>query len=320
MKMLQSFNWIPRWVSHIGCLQGCLEYLDLKISPAWLYGGTGHAFILNLHEEVCPSGPTAWNSRRLHQLGRNLGYQATGYVCHRDEEDFSQTIHRAWEGACNALDNDLPCYAWELKIPEFYVICGYDQKGYYFTGPLCEGVEGPHPWKTLGGTEIGVLELYVIEPGPVAEPTQTVREALQYALVFAESPVGVVFPDYRAGLEGYDLWIKALTEGPVDGHGNAYNAVVWHECRRMAGEFLREAAERLPDESKLLIRAAEQYDQIAIGLEQFCGEFPFELPLDKMAKQVTERERCRQGVEILNQVQQDEATGLQLLREIVAVL
>lgn len=49
---LENLKWKPRWVSHLGCIKGCVEYLDLDVSDAWLYGATGHAFVINLHEEV----------------------------------------------------------------------------------------------------------------------------------------------------------------------------------------------------------------------------------------------------------------------------
>lgn len=50
MKARGNCRWVPRWVSHMGCLKGCLDYLGIGISEAWLYGGTGHAFVINLHE------------------------------------------------------------------------------------------------------------------------------------------------------------------------------------------------------------------------------------------------------------------------------
>lgn len=51
-KRLDNLSWRPRWISHLGSIKGCLEYLNLDISDGWLYGGTGHAFVLNLHDVV----------------------------------------------------------------------------------------------------------------------------------------------------------------------------------------------------------------------------------------------------------------------------
>ena len=52
MKSLERFRWKPRMVTHLGCLKGCLNYLGMEVSDAWLYGGTGHAFVIN----VCNDG------------------------------------------------------------------------------------------------------------------------------------------------------------------------------------------------------------------------------------------------------------------------
>ena len=48
MSVIKSLKWEPRWVSHLGCIEGCLKFLQHKISPGWLYGGTGHAFVLKI--------------------------------------------------------------------------------------------------------------------------------------------------------------------------------------------------------------------------------------------------------------------------------
>ena len=39
VKMLEGLKWSPKWVSHLGCIKGCLEYLKIDLSDTWLYGG-----------------------------------------------------------------------------------------------------------------------------------------------------------------------------------------------------------------------------------------------------------------------------------------
>ena len=36
---LEGLRWQPRWISHLGCLKGCLGYLGRELSWGWLYGG-----------------------------------------------------------------------------------------------------------------------------------------------------------------------------------------------------------------------------------------------------------------------------------------
>jgi AraC family transcriptional regulator len=47
-KKLENLRWSNRWTSHLGCIKGCLNYLSLDVSDAWLFGATGHAFIINI--------------------------------------------------------------------------------------------------------------------------------------------------------------------------------------------------------------------------------------------------------------------------------
>lgn len=135
MKRLNNLKWIPRWVSHLGCIKGCLNYLNIQVSDAWLYGATGYAFVLNVCGDMCPSGPTDWDTKMFLKLGRNVGYTLEGIFGWKGNRDLTQLQRQAWDHVKNAIDQDSPCYGWELDIPEYYVICGYDDTG---LNPLLE--------------------------------------------------------------------------------------------------------------------------------------------------------------------------------------
>jgi hypothetical protein len=57
----------------MGVLAGIANYYELGISEAMLYDGSGHAFIINVHKELCPSGPYCWKYYVFHRLAGNLG-------------------------------------------------------------------------------------------------------------------------------------------------------------------------------------------------------------------------------------------------------
>ena len=65
MKILDGLTYTPAWISHMGCLSGCTRYLDIPATDSWIYGATGHAFIINISHDSCPSGPTAWKTQAL---------------------------------------------------------------------------------------------------------------------------------------------------------------------------------------------------------------------------------------------------------------
>jgi hypothetical protein len=316
MKALENCQWAPRWVAHMGCIKGCLDFLGIEISDAWLYGGTGHAFVINLHEQVCPSGPTAWRTVKLFELGHNLGYKLDGVFGFKQQDDFAELQERAWEHARQAIDQRRPCYGWEIEIPEFYVVYGYDDVGYYYSGPGCDEGKGPKPWQEVGDTGIGVLELYSVWPGEAAADATTVVQALTFALEIAANPKEWIFEGYRAGPDGFDNWIRALQGGTASDMGVRYNAGVWLECRKNAVEFLKEAKRRLPGRADALF---DHYKGVAEGLGKVTEVYPwtFEasdedvLPVD---------DTSRGAVEALHAAKGAEAAGLQALEKIVQAL
>jgi hypothetical protein len=309
-----NLKWTPRWVSHLGCVKGCLNYLGLDVSDAWLFGATGHAFIINVHDVVCPSGPTAWNTEMLRTLGKNVGYDTCGMSARRGDSDFEEKRKAIWENTKLALDNGLPTYGWELDVPEYYVVYGYDDVGYYYSGPGCCDGAGPKPWRELGETDIGVLEMYSLVAGEAADDRTTVREALAFALAFADSPAKWVFPKYKAGLAGFDNWIKALEKNVAHGHGAAYNAAVWHECRQFAVEFLKEAKERLGDARAAIIdEAISHYEVVADNLKKVAELFPFR---GMNPEHIQDEGRRAEAADALRAAREAEAAGLGALAKI----
>ena len=111
MKKWDSLRWEPRWVSNLGCIKGCLDYLNRPVSHSWLYGATGHAFVLNICGDLCPSGPTDWDTSMFRKLGKNVGYVLEGVSGWRGKEDLAQLQEEAWEFTKNALDKAIAHFA-----------------------------------------------------------------------------------------------------------------------------------------------------------------------------------------------------------------
>ena len=62
MNKIESLKWSPAWTTTVGCLRGCADVLGIDVSDAWLSGATGHAFVMNIHDVLCPSGPKPWQT------------------------------------------------------------------------------------------------------------------------------------------------------------------------------------------------------------------------------------------------------------------
>ncbi len=340
MKTLEGLRWKPKWTTHLGSLGGCLEYLGVEMSDAWLFGGTGHAFVMNIHEVLCPSGPTAWNTEMVFKLGRNLGYTIESVFARKGQEHFAETQKRAWEATKQAIDDGLPCYGWELHIPEFYVVHGYDDVGYYFNGPGADGGKMPKPWQELGDTEIGVIEMYSVQSAEAKEDATVVRQALEFAVAIRDDADKWSFDLYKMGLAAYDLWIESTENGKANGFGTAFNAAVWAECRNYARDFLVEAKGRVASVAAegrvasvaaegrlngkcddLFDKAIESYATVASNLNAVARTFPFiNTPNEEIEKNVKDPEHCRTALEHLRAARTAEESGLKTLREIASAL
>jgi len=247
------------------------DYMELKHSTAWIYGTSGHAFIMNIHPTLCPSGPTAFAQQPFHALAANLGFDLFGTAFHKDSVDFLQKLEEAWTNTKLAIDNDMPTYGWELDLPEFYMIFGYDKENYLFKG--FEGNTLKKKWDTLGSSDIGWVCIYSANPNnKVADVNKTLKDAFTFALKFAKKNKDWTYPAYSNGVRAYDVWIDALQNDKYLLFGLAYNAQVWAECRSNACEFLKEAKAKL--KSKLLDNLIEHYDVISWSLQKVAGLFP----------------------------------------------
>lgn len=312
---LGNLKWDPKWVSHLGCVKGCLKYLGIDVSDAWLYGATGHAFLINIHQVVCPSGPTAWNTEMLFKLGKNVGYNVEGVFSRKSAKDFAEKQNLTFETVKNAINRGLPCYGWELDVPKFYVVHGYDAEGYYYRD-FDNSEQGPKPWKELGDTSIGVIEMYVVKKGKPVDDALTIKEAFTFALEHSKNPKKWIYPKYKSGIAGYDTWISALETNTADGFGNAYNIAVWHECRQNAVNFLIEIKKRLNDDfAPLLDESISQYEKVAENFDSLMKIFPFTGPSTK-GDELKEPKRVTKGLEHLKAARNAEKKGLHALSRI----
>jgi hypothetical protein len=317
MKILDGLRWKPKWVSQLGCLQGCLDYLGVPVSDAWLFGISGHAFVINIHEELCPSGPTAWKTERMTQLCQNAGCEIRQVSAHKSQPDFAGKREAAWREVRKAIDQGKPCYGWELKVPEYYVIHGHDEIGYYFNGPLCDDGCGPLPWDKLADTGIGWLEVSIIEPAEAPDPKVAICEALSFARDHARHSEKWTYPGYATGLDGYQLWIASLEEKRGNG-GAAYNAAVWSECRQNAPAFLVQAKSKLDERHTDTIEAAiGHYEIVAEKLRLVADLFPFlGVSEQEQAMHLEDDARRSRAIDALRAAYSAEELGLGMLDQL----
>lgn len=298
-KHLEGLQGRPTWLSYLGAVHGCLDWLGVDVSDAWLSGGTGHAFFMHMVPNADPGGPIGWDGLCVSKCGdrtdhgavidlqTNVGFR-TESVCRcphgrrADEVDEDSAKEAAWRFVRDNIDRGVPCIGYELAYPEFFTIAGYDDTGYYYFEPgpgMTPGtIKGPAPWQSVS-PDVHWVRFSSVEAHPPAPDDVVVRQALSR---ITERTLHPQAPDWGTiGPAAYEVWAKALDDGTAQGFGHRYCTATWTELRRNAVAFLREAKERLPGRADdLFDDALAHYQVVAAKLRALHELHPFMDPCE----------------------------------------
>jgi CubicO group peptidase (beta-lactamase class C family) len=318
---IDDLRWHETMMTRVGCLKACLDFVGRDVSESWVFGATGYAFALNIENSVHPRSVGVWNSARTLRLCENLGVTIETISGHRSQPDFEGLRRTAWDRARTALDRGDPCFGFHLSDYEWYVINGYDSRGYYYQGKGCQASYGPKCWQELGTVDPKWLEVHIVRPGSQKEEARVVKAALEFALEIAFSPEKYQFQGFKAGLSGYDQWIQALRENRHNAFGVAYNAACWAECRRHAASFLKEARPYVSDDARPFLEEAQaRYNDVARNLTAVSGVFPLEGVLSfEFEANARDRDRQLRAILFLESAREAELDGLEALKKIVVL-
>ena len=189
----------PLNTTMMGVLKGVSDYYGLGLSAPMVYGLSGHAFLINIHVELCPSGPYCWKSENAKPLIRNMGMNMANLGLFSIEAE-GKTRANAESKLRQTLDSGSPC---SLLNMEHQLITGYDDAGFFLAQPWGSEVKFTPgrlsfgTWKELGD-EVHV-DFYAIEK---AEPNDR-RTAVLASRFPAPPPTDVgPWPFWVACAEG----------------------------------------------------------------------------------------------------------------------
>lgn len=244
---LENLNMYPFNTSLMGVLKGIFDFYRIPISNAMLYGGSGHAFLINIHKVICPSGPYCWNYSRFVSLIKNLGIEVEDLGFY-DGQSKSEDKKRIEAEIRKHLEAGHPCSAINM---ENQIINGYDDNALLLVKPWdieCDFTPTTLTYETWAefGKEIHV-NFFTFKKAEPVEINRTIKDSLTYALELYKNPgQHLMNKDYAIGLAAYDNWQKGVRDGHGSSHGNWWNATVWSECRLYASAYFAEIAARLP--------------------------------------------------------------------------
>jgi AraC-like DNA-binding protein len=254
----------------MGCVRGASDYFDNDLSSPMLFGLTGHAFLINIHKDLCPSGPYVWKKEKFFDLLKEIGIEKkAGY------EFCSETPlekRRELEVEIKRYLNDGSLCI--LNFMEHQLFSGYDEKGFIFLQPWNGKASSEIPALTYGTwnqclQKEGWVHFSVISRAAVKRDIiEIVKIALQYALELYREPGKYEIEMYKIGYGAYENWIDAVNRGLGREHGHWWNGMVWSECRHFASSFFNELSELLEEKNQKDIcrDLKEIYEKIACNL------------------------------------------------------
>jgi hypothetical protein len=271
------------WTSLVGALEGVLRAAGEAPSSAYLMGVTGFAFRLALTSEdgVLFAGPAAaaFDLRRTLALIRNTGLKLEPLDAAATDRDYAKRRDDALKRIRKSIDRGRPALAYNLHIPEWGVIWGYDDRARTLTvSSMMSGQYG----ETLAESRWPVPErpgrllALLVEGRAKVDPARARRDALTFALAYAEHGDPGDPTDAAHGLAAFARWSDALaSEAAIEPAGHAHAIQTVQTARRDAARFLREMAPDLPDAAPALTEAAAAYDRVALAFSRLATLFPY---------------------------------------------
>jgi hypothetical protein len=262
---LEELKQPPFNTTMMGVLKGAADYHGLGLDESSVYGLSGHAFLINIHTQLCPSGPYCWQRGKVEPLIRNMGLRMTdlGFFGAEAEAEARGKVEQALRAA---LDKGVPC---SLINMENQLIDGYDATGFFTVQPWAPKVKFPPDRLSFGSWkefDKGIhVNFYTLEKVAPTARREAILASLDYAVDVWKNPGTHTIKDYGAGPDAYDRWIKAVPEYGGS-HGNWWNATVWSECRRMAADFVTAIGAEHTDAADLCAELSSAYQQIAANL------------------------------------------------------
>lgn len=251
----------PYETTLMGVVHGALAYHGLEPSGAGVFGGSGHAFALNIHAQLCPSSPYVWNMSRVMGLLRDLGVEM-------DDLGFfhggsGEVDRRGVEAEIRAaLDAGVPC---ALCNMDYQLVYGYDDRGFLTARPWPANPDYPPGRLTFGswaefGDEVHVNFFRLPRTVPSA-PRDVLRGSLAWAVDAWRHPEAYAVEGYAFGPLAYERWLAAIAEHGGT-HGHWWNATVWSECRSMGAAYLADAVNTAPKSGPALTDLSATYGRI----------------------------------------------------------
>lgn len=183
---------------------------------------SGFAFRMWVNKDLCPSATSIWQFDCQKPWVENAGLTCE-YVgrCWGEEHIEKERQLEAIQNIKASIDRDIPAISWDIGIPEWGLITGYDDTTRVFsalpitegkialTDPTCNYIQ--IPYDTLGKREIPILSVLTITGISNKSKMDILSDTIQLAINHLK---GEEWCENPKGLNAYPTLISIFEENP----------------------------------------------------------------------------------------------------------
>ncbi len=171
---------------------------------------SGFAFRMWVVESLCPSATSTWSIDKQKPWVENGGLTCD-YVCrYWGQADIEEQKRlEAITTIKKSIDNGIPAISWDIGVPQWGLITGYDDESQFFETLSITGERSPMAYDMLGLREIPFLSVLTIT-GKTDKPQDDIlRDTIQLAKSHLK---GEEWSENAKGLLAYPALIKFFEE------------------------------------------------------------------------------------------------------------
>ena len=250
--------------SFIAALSFSLKFSGKEADYVRLMGASAFAFRINIHQDMCPSAPTTFLWKELlPEAIEQAGCKSIHIYDSWDNSILEEKRAEARQEIEKALKQGILPILWEVEIPEWGLITGYDDELSEYTALSCFGNTLKIPYGQFGrGAAVGGLSVSIPGEPNGRSPERVFLNSLHAAVRHAAQEEWNERPWYQDGLPAYEFWASIIEKGLKDGsdfNTSWYSSGTYFSARYCAAKYLFS----MSDGNPLLLKAAKLYQEVA---------------------------------------------------------
>ncbi|MCH4886754.1 hypothetical protein EZV73_04200 [Acidaminobacter sp. JC074] len=199
---MKKLGYTHSFVKSLKAVSEC--FVDIPIET--IASLSGFSFRTIVHKDLCLSAMSVFDWSLLKQSAEDIGFEVA-LVTRLWNEEHLEVERR--EKAYSVIEKSkYPLIAWDLSIPEWELITGFDSKNSTYKGISVSGEDITFERSELGRREIPIL--FVMALKGYKKPDGALMKLMDLIVNHHEEKEAIALPDYREGFRAYDYWIDYM--------------------------------------------------------------------------------------------------------------